>query len=66
MLNRDKKENIKEEIWAEIINVDNGKKQKMLIWWKDNEGFYHDESPNLPIEFRDIVDNAWIRSANKI
>ena len=54
--------NIKEEIWAEIFNNKNDKILKKLIWWRDDKGVYHDESPKLPIKFRGIVDSAWISS----
>ena len=50
----------KEEIWADIYDKANGEFIKKLIWWKDYNGLIHDESSNLPIKFRDIVDNAWI------
>lgn len=33
---------------------------KKLIWWKDEDGVFHDESKDLPIKFRDMIDNAWL------
>ena len=65
-----KKENVDlskgiEEIWAKISNSDTGELIEKCIWWKDNKGRYHDESMNLPSEFRDKVDNAWIEFTRK-
>lgn len=59
-------EKFKEEIWADIQNLFNGKIIKKLIWWKDDKGLIHDESTNLPIKFRDIVDTAWISAVKKL
>ena len=59
-------DNIKEEIWADIINTSDGKVIKKLIWWKDNQGIFHDESSNLPTKFRNIVDKAWISAVKKL
>ena len=56
----------KEEIWADIKNLGNGEIIKKLIWWKENNGLIHDESFNLPIKFRDIVDTAWISAIKKL
>jgi len=50
----------KTEIWAEIKNLKTSESMRKLIWWEDESGVFHDETPNLPIEFRDEVDNAWI------
>ena len=50
----------KTEIWAKIYNVKTKEKLNKLIWWEDEMGLFHDETPNLPIAIRDIVDNAWI------
>lgn len=54
-----------EEIWAKIMNLSTGELIDFCIWWKDDKGRIHDESPNLPIELRDLVDNAWIESCRK-
>ena len=57
--------NAKEEIWAEINNRETGERLNKCIWWRDIKGCFHDESPSLPLKFRDIVDDAWIRSVKK-
>ena len=63
IINLDKHKNkVKEEIWAEIFDKKNDKILKKLIWWRDNNGVSHDESSNIPIKYRDLVDNAWISS----
>ena len=54
-----------DEIWAKIFNPSTGESIKACIWWKDDKGRFHDESPNLPVELRDVVDNAWIESFRK-
>ena len=65
----DKKDSLRnhrlEEIWAKILNVRTGKLVNMCIWWKDDKGSFHDESSKLPVELRDLVDNAWIESFHK-
>ena len=50
------------EIWAKIINIKTNDTIKKLIWWKNEDGIVHDESKELPIEFRDMVDNAWLQA----
>ena len=50
----------KTEIWATITNRDTNETTDKLVWWEDDNGIFHDETPNLPIEIRDLVDNAWI------
>ena len=35
------------------------------IWWEDDDGVFHDEAPDLPIELRGDVDNAWIEKSRK-
>jgi hypothetical protein len=52
--------NTKTEIWATIFNKKTNETVNKLIYWEDDNGLFHDETPNLPIEMRDIVDNAWI------
>jgi len=56
---------IKTEIWAEITNKDTHETIKKLIWWEDDEGIYHDETSDLPVELRGLVDNAWIEKSRK-
>ena len=36
-----------------------------LIWWEDNEGIFHDGTPGLPVDLREMVDNAWIEKSRK-
>ncbi len=56
----------RDEIWANIHNLKTGKSKKVCIWYKDNKGISHDETPNLPAKLRSIVDNAWIESFRKL
>jgi hypothetical protein len=37
----------------------------LRIWWEDRNGVFHDESRNIPIELRDLVDNAWYEQSKK-
>ena len=53
------------EIWAEIIEKNSGKITNKLIWWEDENGIYHDETKNLPVELREIIDNAWLEKKRK-
>ena len=53
------------EIWTEITDRETCKTITKRIWWEDDEGVYHDETPSLPIELREDVDNAWIEKSRK-
>jgi len=57
--------NIKTEIWAEITNKNTCETMNRRIWWKDDNGIFHDGTPKLPVEFRDAVDNAWIEKSRR-
>jgi len=59
-LRRDKEGNIKTEIWAEIEDAATGTITNKLIWWEDDEGIYHDETPELPTDLRKVVDKMWL------
>lgn len=50
----------KTEIWAKITNEETHEAMDRLVFWEDENGLFHDETPNLPVELRDLVDNAWI------
>jgi len=50
------------EIWAKIINVKTNYTIKKLTWWKKEESIVHDELKDLLMEFRDMVDNAWLQA----
>ena len=63
LLMKDKDGVIKTEIRAKIIDRETGKIINKRIWWEDDDGFYHDGTPDLPIELRDAVDNAWIEKS---
>lgn len=65
LLKEGEKGNIKTEIWAEITNLDTSKTMTKRIWWKDDDGVFHDGTPGLPIHLRDAVDNAWIEKSRK-
>ena len=57
--------NKREEIWAEIINLEKDTTMNRRIWWEDENGVLHDETPNLPIDVREAVDNAWLEKKRK-
>ena len=57
--------NIRTEIWAEIKDICTGTSTRKLIWWEDDEGIYHDETPDFPIDLREAIDNAWIEKSRK-
>lgn len=65
-LREGKEGSIKTEIWAEITDMITGTTMNRRIWWEDDDGVYHDETPDLPIELRDVVDNAWIEKSRKL
>ena len=65
LLKEMKNGDIKTEIWAEINDKLTGKTITKLIWWEDDEGAFHDETPDLPVEIRDQIDNAWIEKCRK-
>ena len=46
-------------IWAKIKNIKTGEMINKRIWWKDPEGIIHDDTHDLPVKLRDLVDNAW-------
>ncbi len=62
---KDKKFNSKAEIWAEINDICKGITTNKRIWWEDETGIYHDGTLELPVELREIVDNAWIEKSRK-
>ena len=65
LLRESNKGEIKTEIWAEITNKETHEIMKKLIWWEDDDGVFHDETPDLPVELREIVDNAWIEKSRR-
>ena len=65
LLKGDGKDNIKTEIWAEITNRNTCVTMNRRIWWEDDDGIFHDGTSELPVEFRDAVDNAWIEKSRK-
>jgi len=65
LLKEGEKGNIKTEIWAEITNRSNYETINRRIWWEDDDGVFHDGTPDLPIELRGDVDNAWIEKSRK-
>ena len=50
---------MKNGIWAHIKNTKTGEIINKRIWWKDNEGIFHDGTIDLPIKIRDLIDKAW-------
>ena len=57
--------NIKTEIWAAITDKETCKTMNKRIWWEDDDGVFHDGTPELPTELRGDVDNAWIEKSRK-
>jgi len=57
--------NDKTEIWADITDKTSCTTMTRKIFWKDDDGIFHDETPNLPVEVRNEVDNAWIEKKRK-
>jgi len=55
----------KSEIWAEITDLKNCTTMNKLIWWEDENGIYHDNTPNLPIDLREKIDNAWLEQKRR-
>ena len=60
ILKKDVEGKAKTEIWAKILNLDTKEQTETLIFWQDEQGVFHDETPNIPADMRDAVDNAWI------
>jgi hypothetical protein len=56
----------KTELWAEITDKENCTTMNKLIWWQDENGRFHDGTPNLPPHLRELVDNAWIEKRRKL
>ena len=55
----------KTEIWARFYDKNSNETKQSLIWWEDDEGIFHDETPNLPFHLRNLVDNAWIEQSRQ-
>ena len=55
----------KTELWAKIVEMATGEKMNQRIFWEDDEGAFHDETPLLPVHLRELVDNAWIEHRRK-
>ena len=51
LLKEGKKGDIKTEIWAEITNKKTYVTMNTRIWWEDEDGVFHDETSELPVEF---------------
>ena len=60
ILKKDVEGKAKTEIWAKILNLDTKEQTETLVFWQDEQGVFHDETPNIPADMRDAVDNAWI------
>jgi len=65
LLKEGNKGDIKTEIWAEITDQENNTTMNRLIWWQDEKGVFHDNTPHLPVHLRKLVDNAWIETSRK-
>ena len=53
------------EIWAEITDKNSCETLRKRIWWEDDDGVHHDETPTLPVDLRESVDNAWLEKKRK-
>ena len=60
ILKSDLDKNKKNGLWAKIKNLKTGEIMNRRIWWKDQDGIYHDGTFNLPVKLRVLVDNAWL------
>jgi hypothetical protein len=65
LLKEGEKGDIKSEIWAEITNKNTCETMNRRIWWEDDNGVFHDGTPDLPIELQGDVDNAWIEKSRR-
>ena len=64
-LKEGEKGKLKTEIWAEIKGNKTNTTMNKLIWWQDENGAFHDNTPNLPVHLRKMIDNAWIETKRK-
>ena len=55
----------KTEIWAKIEDLGSGTVMNKLIWWEDENGVYHDETPDLSTDLRKAIDRVWIETSRK-
>ena len=65
VLKAGKDDAVKTELWAKIVEMTTGDEMNQRIFWEDDEGAFHDETPLLPIQLRGLVDNAWIEHRRK-
>ena len=65
ILKKDYENNKETGIWAKITNLETCKTIEKLIWWKDRDSIIHDGTSELPINLRNLVDNAWIEYSRK-
>ena len=66
ILKKNCEDNKETGIWAKIKNIETCKTIKKRIWWMDREGIMHDGTTELPVNLRDLVDNAWIEYSRKL
>ena len=65
LLKEGKDGSIKTEIWTKITDKQTYKTISKRIFWEDDDGVYHDETPSLPAELRGRIDNVWIEKSRK-
>ena len=65
ILKKDFEDNKETGIWVKITNLKTCETIEKRIWWKDREGITHDDTTELPVNLRDLVDNAWIEHSRK-
>jgi hypothetical protein len=65
ILKKDCENNKESGIWVNITDLETRKTMKKRIWWKNRDGIMHDGTTDLPVNIRDLVDNAWIEYSRK-
>ena len=64
-LKKETKDKTKIELWDKTTSRNIKKITNDHIWQKDDDGMFHDETPQLPIKVREDVDNVWTEKCGK-
>ncbi len=68
-INRALKKETKDKTKIELCGKTTSRNIKKItndcIWWKDDDGMFHDETPQLPIKIREDADNIRIEKRGK-
>ena len=65
ILNKDFEDDKETGIWAKITNLETCKIIEKRIWWKGGDGIMYDDTTELPVNLRDLVDNGRIGHSRK-